>query len=307
MVWHAFLKEILTQLFEARQFIVQAEFEIGALPLKIDLVIRKNHIKINSSTKININAEQKLTESLLTSRKAEYLTKFIDYFSNWNLFEFKLIDETLTSSKLAKLIGYFGLFCEKQKLPIKSIKETTSWLICTRKPRKLFKQLTREKYKLEPMPIPGFYKLQFYIPLILVVINELPLEEDFLPVLLFAKGKKRQKVLNFILDKDNKLFINWSYILYQKELIALAKAKEEPLDEITRNVRNSIRGLGIKSVIEAIGLKEVIDAVGVKEVIDAVGVKEVIDAVGPEELAKQLDQQTLEKIIEKKKIENQKK
>ena len=274
MSWHAYMMQIIKAVLKTEEVEIYSEVEVGKLPLKIDMVVQ---------CKKCIRAERKELKSLIKQIK------------KWAIVELKFANESLTIGKILKMIAYFALFAESKNLSLKELKEVLPIIITARKPVKVFRESREEGYTIEKLEVKGFYRLNLLIPLMIVVINELPLTEEFLPLLLFARGEKLEETLRFILKTENKLFISWSYILYQKELMKMAKAIGKGLDRISLNVRETIMELGIRNVINDIGLKEVIKEVGLKE---------VIKAVGAEEIAREIDADVLKKVLKEKEIEN---
>ena len=120
MAWHAFFKDILSNILKEEDFKVTVEKEVGTLPLKIDMVIKRED-----------GAKAKTT----------YLRTFISMLKSWNIIELKMAKETLTYAKLLKMIGYFGLFGSQEKFRPEDTKDTLIWILTTQKPIKLFKQL----------------------------------------------------------------------------------------------------------------------------------------------------------------------
>ena len=307
MAWHSLLKEVLLNLLGA-EMSVQVEYEVGSLPLKIDMIIRKSE---GSGGEIQQQVERAVGSSEQVAaaspplhpdlfESVQYLTKFKSMLTARNIFEFKLMEEPMTLPKLSKLVGYFALFCQREELSTwETVQETSSWLLCTRKPHKLLDTLEN---RVHPLKVPGFYRLDYLVPrLYLIVISELPLEDEFLPFLLFsAKGPRRDAVLRYLLRNEKNLFITWGAILYLEELQNVAKTEGIELDEWGLSIRKSIRMLGIKNVVEQVGLKEVVIAVGVEELIKAVGVEKLIKAVGVEELLRRVDLDTLEAMVKER-------
>ncbi|MHA1685803.1 MAG: hypothetical protein ACTSYD_05255 [Candidatus Heimdallarchaeaceae archaeon] len=259
MSWHAFFKKLLLNVLKNKKLEIFIEKEVGSLPLKIDMVIKKSDNNVVEET--------------------EYLKSFLTMLSKWNVIEFKMIKESVTLPKLLKMIGYFGLFAAQNSFSFRDTRDTKIWILTTRKPVKLFKSLEQNGYKILSCGFSGCYETFFYVPFRFVVFNELPLEKEFYPFLLFSQGKKLEKFISHVLSQNNKVFINWSYFLYKEKLIQMAKAQHKALDSITRSVRSAVMELGIKNVIEAVGLEEVIKAVGLEEVIKVVGLEKILDTI----------------------------
>ncbi|MHA1686443.1 MAG: hypothetical protein ACTSYD_08570 [Candidatus Heimdallarchaeaceae archaeon] len=224
------------------------------------------------------------------------------YVKEWLIVELKFANESLNPRKLFKMLGYFAFFCERKDLDIEKISEVVPIIVSARKPAKLFKKLKEEKYTIEKIEINGIYKINFlFVTIMVVVLSEIPVVEEFLPLLLFSQGKKLKETLKFIFSKEKNPFISWSYILYQREVIEIAKATGKGLDRISLNVREAIMSLGIRNVINDIGLKKVMEEIGIKEVIKEIGIKEVIKEIGIKEVIKEIG---IEELLKESNIED---
>ncbi|MHA1230721.1 MAG: hypothetical protein ACTSRP_10435 [Candidatus Helarchaeota archaeon] len=279
MTWDAYFKRIIEDELSKEKIQVATDLTVGKLPLKIDLVI-----KILDFTGV----------------KFEILPIILKKLKKDNIFEFKSARDHAKGRDISKLIGYVGLYCDQNNINILEMKDITAWYISAQKPRFI------DKLKFEYIT-KGLYYFDFYFPIYLLVINELKITEQNIPLLLFSSGLKLRKSLEFLIDnKKLKNFLNVAYFLYPKEVSKLFIERELTEEEFTNNIRYAVEKLGIEKVIEAVGLEKVIEAVGLGKVIKAVGLEKVIEEVGLERLVETIGINRLEKIIKEIKEKNSK-
>ncbi|MHA1652174.1 MAG: hypothetical protein ACTSYB_18485 [Candidatus Helarchaeota archaeon] len=161
-----FFKQLIQDLLKGCE--IQPDTSVGKLPLKIDLLI-KCHQK----------SAEPATIPLLEAR----LTQL-------NLIEYKSSHDIPKKQDLAKLIGYLGLYCDQHRQGVREIiTQFTLWYITANRPP--FFDALLEELILTETDVRGLYQLRvpFLCPYFLLVINELDISEENLPLLLLSSGK----------------------------------------------------------------------------------------------------------------------
>ncbi|MHA1300536.1 MAG: hypothetical protein ACTSO9_14045, partial [Candidatus Helarchaeota archaeon] len=222
------------------------------------------------------------------------------------LFEYKSSHDVSRKGDLSKLMGYLGLYCEQQKIGIEQIKlNITLWYIIVTRPsyftkliqNKIFiKTATKSLYRLN-LPFPCSYYL--------MIINELDISEENLPLLLLSSGETLKKTVRLIAQKNIKLspklekYLCFMYFINYEEVHNMTELQSILPKKIQKNIKLAIEDIGLKEVINLIGLKEVIKVAGLEEVIKVAGLEEVIKIAGLEEVIKVAGLEEVEKILHK--------
>ncbi|MHA1402543.1 MAG: hypothetical protein ACTSSI_02175 [Candidatus Helarchaeota archaeon] len=285
MTYDNFFKQVLSD-FLCRYDIHQ-DVSVGKLPLKIDLVVKR--LK---------NPQKEMTIPLLER-----------YFKDINLIEFKSSHDRPKKQDLAKLIGYLGLYCNQYGLGIENIcTQFTLWYISARQPS-FFKELIKKKILLK-MDYSGFYRLQvsFPCPYFLLIINELKISEQNLPLLLLSSGDTLKKTIRLMVREGIiqrsplEKYLSLVFLINYKEVCEMTEIKSRLPESVRENIRLAIKHIGIKEVINKLGWDEIIKEVGLKELIKEIGLKELIKEVDLKELIKEVDLKELIKEVDLKEL-----
>jgi len=261
---------------------ISVEVPVGKLPLKIDAVIERG-------------------QNPVFQGKLQFLEKRL---GSINIIEYKSHHDVMKEEDLSKLVGYVGLYANKNSIGLDGLmKEFTGWYITVKRPPFL-QTLKKSKRIKKVKSVSGIYKANVNVPgkLYVLVINELPITKDSLPLLPLSSGETFKQFLQFLirekipLDPFLEKYIFLRYYFDHAEVHDMAEIKELLSPRVKNNIRMAVEEIGIKEVVDAVGLKEVVDAVGLKEVVDAVGLKEVVDAFGG--WGKMIDAFGLKKVID---------
>ncbi|MHA1381820.1 MAG: hypothetical protein ACTSRG_25905, partial [Candidatus Helarchaeota archaeon] len=159
---------------------IQPDSQVGKLPLKIDLVIK------------------------YLQKPAKHLIPLLeDKFSRINLFEYKSSYDAPKKNDLPKLIGYLGLYCDQHKIGIdRLLPDVTLWYISVNSLKFLKKLVTNnhiiatENKALYELNIP------FPCPYYIMIINELEIIEENVPLLLLSSGDTLKNTIRLIARKN---------------------------------------------------------------------------------------------------------
>ncbi|MHA1267493.1 MAG: hypothetical protein ACTSRS_19820 [Candidatus Helarchaeota archaeon] len=262
MAFDHFFKQLLQDFLS--DYEIHSDEPVGKLPLKVDLVIKLLHEPAKSIIPL-----------------LENLFKMI------NLFEYKSSHDKPKKHDLSKLIGYLGLYCDHHTIGIDQIQSSFSlWYVSVKRP-KFVRELLKNHY-IKITATKGLYQLNvpFPCPYHIMIINELDITIDNIPLLLLSSGETLKTTINFIAQKKQSIL--------PKNIQKNIKLAIEDI-----GLKEVIHIIGLEEVIKAVGLEEVIKAVGLEEVIKAVGLEEVIKAVGLEEVIKAVGLEEVEKVLKK--------
>ncbi|MHA1360670.1 MAG: hypothetical protein ACTSRC_21320, partial [Candidatus Helarchaeota archaeon] len=250
MTYDNFFKQLL------RDFLTHCEIHpdspVGKLPLKIDLIIK---------------CPQK-------SIKTAVIPLLETHFAYLNLVEYKSSHDIPKRHDLMKLIGYLGLYCDQYQYNIQDVTaQFTLWYITAKRPA--FYNILLKKGIIIQTEIFGLYQLQasFLCPYFLLVINELDISEENLPLLLLSSGNTLRNTIRLMVQKDLlaapalEKYLSFVYLLNYKDVSDMTEIQNVFPDHIRKNIKQAIMAIGIKEVIYLIGLGEVIKEVGLGEVI----------------------------------------
>ncbi|MHA1265881.1 MAG: hypothetical protein ACTSRS_11685 [Candidatus Helarchaeota archaeon] len=231
MTYDHFFKRLMQDFLT--QCKLQLDVPVGKLPLKIDLVIKCPY-KFKGQGRIPI---------LETN------------FAEINLIEYKSSHDIPKNQDLAKLIGYLGLYCNQNKQGIDVIStQFTIWYISAKRPSFINNLL--EKKIITPKKSPGLYQLQipFLCPYFLLIINELDISEDNLPLLLLSSGKTLRETIPFIFKKEHfnksslKKYLSYVYLLNYKDVSDMTELQSSLPASLKENIKLAIHDIGIKEV-----------------------------------------------------------
>ena len=275
MQFDPYFKQIFKTKFDELGVEARTGVKVGTLPLEIDLLF--------------INKKNKDLSVIMGP--------FASYCRLFDIVEFKSAVDRCPLKILHKLRAYMAYFWEAEELSLLADYNTSGWLITGKKPKWITKELEAETlqeiYK-------GFYCLERSAPVYIVVINDLPIEPQYYPFLLFSTGSKLEEFLRKVFSENQQLYKGISYILYNQKVMRMAEASEIELEDVSANVKAAILSLGLKNVLEDIGIEEVIQAIGIEEAVQVIGLKKVIDTVGLKEVIDTVGLKEISEIVDLK-------
>lgn len=181
-------KQVLTDELTPLTKALQTEVEVSRLPRTIDALVTL------------------ATDEEMQRVRTE--TPFF-YFGTHNQVEFKGREDPLTTAGYHLINGRTQLYVGEQDVPLETMTVT---IICAAKPRTV---LTHTQ-KFQPFHLisAGYYKNEAHPPVYLIVINELPLQSKYYPLLLFAASdRKFRQFLARIIAENNIRYIRYAYQL----------------------------------------------------------------------------------------------
>jgi len=282
MTFDQFFKQMIRDFLKGCE--IFPDTPVGKLPLKIDLII-----------KCPKKATGPVAISILET-----------HFAPINLFEYKSSHDLPKKQDLAKLMGYLGLYCDQHEVGLDEIPAKFSlWYIAAKYPVFLG-ELLNEQIIVET-GTPGLYQLQvpFLCPYFVLVINELEIIEENLPLLLLSSGEPLKNTIRMMDQKGiiqpSKLekYLRLAYVMNYEVLGKMTEMERLLPESVRRSIKLLIQDIGLREVIEQIGLDEVIKVIGRDEVIKAIGLDEMIKTVGLDEVIKAVGLDKVEKALRK--------
>jgi len=278
MAFDNFFKELMRDFLSGCD--VKFDDAVGILPLKIDLVV-----------KCPGKTLEPFPIPLLET-----------HFSPINLFEYKSSHDAPKKQDLSKLVGYLGLYCDQHGIGIEEMRSKMAiWYISAKWPS-FFDKLLKDNI-ISKTDTHGLYQLNFpfFCSYYLMVINELDVIEENLPLLLLSSDDTLKNTIRLIAPKRIKpgstleKYLSSAILKNYEEVHTMTELQSLLPEHVKRN---------IKLAIEDIGLKEVIQLIGVEEVLKAMRPEEVLKAMGPEEVVKMLGIKKTEQILKKLKAKS---
>jgi len=252
---------------------IHPDTPVGKLPLKIDLII-----------KCPKKATGPVTIPILET-----------HFAPINLFEYKSSHDLPKKQDLAKLMGYLGLYCDQHEVGLDEIPAKFSlWYIAAKRPAFL-DELLQAQIIIET-DTPGLYQLQvpFLCPYFVLIINELAIIEENLPLLLLSSGEPLKNTIRMMVrrklvqDSPLEKYLRLAYFINYEVLGKMTEMERLLPESVRRSIKLAIQDVGLREVIEDIGLDEVIKTIGPDEVIKTIGLDEVIKTIGLDAVEKAL-------------------
>jgi hypothetical protein len=270
LAYDAFFKQLVREFFQNVK--IHPDFTVGNLPLSIDLIINPK-----------------------PTGPFKYLQWFFALLKEENIFEYKSSHDSPRTKDLVKLMGYLGLYAHQCNLILSDLFENvTLWYISVKTP--LFFNDCLKNRVFQPTATSGLFEIKIPFPChyYLVVVDQLEVVFDNLPLLLLSTGIQYKNTLQLLKQTDLRSdplvqkYLTLNYYINYREVTQMEGVAELLPDDIKTNIRMAIEHIGIQKMIDAVGIKEVVDQIGIKEVVDQIGIKEVVDQIGIKEVLKEL-------------------
>ncbi len=224
------------------------------------------------------------------------LYTILSAMKKWNVIEFKSIADKPTKTVFAKGLGYVADLLENKNAEFDGILNSSFCLITVNTPSFLKKTIDNHFEMIKP----GIYVNSKTIKYIIVSVNELEIDEENMPLLVFASGEKIEEVIKRVAKSDDKTYLWLLHILHRDEVVKITESMGVVVDPYADSIRKAMYDIGIDRLIEIVGLEEIINQVGIDEVIDEIGIKRVIDEVG---ISKVIDEIGIKRVIDEMGIE----
>jgi hypothetical protein len=221
--WDALFKLFVARFFQRRQLSAITEHEVSHQAQKIDAVVlcpTESH-------------RQRLAE-----------TAFY-FFKHYNLIEFKSTTDRLTENGYYLITSRVRSYLYQAKGA--NFENTVSCIVSTKRPQIVLTKVPRLRFsRLEK----GHYIANELIDTHLYVISELPIEEKYYPLLLFAAGKQREEVLQTFVAKGEMEYISIALILYPETMRRIYTMPKGDYPTIEENLNVLIDWFGIDAIAE---------------------------------------------------------
>ncbi len=211
--------------------------------------------------------------------------------NKWNAIEFKSVVDKPTKTIFAKGLGYIVDLLENKNVEFEDMFDSSFCLITVNVPKFLRDILEKHFEKAQS----GIYLYDKKISFIVVLINELEIKKENMPLLVFASGEKIEEVIKRVAKSDDKTYLSLLHILHRDEVVKITESMGVVIDPYADSIRKAMYDIGIDRVIQIVGLEEIINQVGLEEVIDEIGLKRVIDEIG---LKRVIDEIGLKRVID---------
>ena len=141
-------------------------------------------------------------------------------------------------------------------------------------------------------------------PIFLIDLNEIPLNDDTLPLVLVSKGKREQELVEYLIEHHQRLGRYMLYLvwLHSEKLEEVLEMRELTLEEIGVDLDRVIRLLGGKEkVIRHFELEEILQYLGeerTEEILQYLGEERTMENI-VRKLGREKVRQQVERILEK--------
>lgn len=291
-------KELVSLCFMGQsltQFSINPGLQVGQTQLEIDVAVR---------------AAETLSLSQIEERLKD--TPF-PFFAYLNLLEFKSVNDkldladfyrTAARAMLAAATYYESPTKQAGKRPGRPAKKqpqparVVSYLICATYPQSVQDQLHIPFQQLAGLP-KGYYfrpySKELFLPGYLIVCSELPLEEKYYPLLVFAAGSKLRKYIELVIDRELEVYVKYVVKLHARQVAEAFERRKRGGTLTTgeeRLARTLIDILGEDKVVEILGTKQAAQALGLKRLVEMLHALE--PSLSAEELERLLNETELE-------------
>jgi len=181
--------------------------------------------------------------------------------------------------------------------------QVSLWLLVSRASGRFFSFVRRELGGVEPVG-PELWRATFMgSPLVILNLEELPLNLETLPLLMVYRGPREREIAAFVLKeaREHPLFMEQAIIFHagaMKEVLTMEGINVEAYRKLA-NVKDIIDLFGRRILIEEMGEEEVIREIGEDRIIRKIGEDRVLEdlyrAMGPERLREFLNRKERER------------
>jgi len=259
-------KEVMTFDFGQLGILLQTQVEVSRLPRTMDVrVVLKQ-----------AGALKKVMEKTAFS-----------YFRFYNQIEFKGKEDALTRAGYHLILGRANLYLGGEDI---SAKEMTVTIVSARKPINVLRHC-QDDVRWEEIGIGHYISIDHFLPVHLFVINELPMEPKYYPLLLFASSKKKfRQFVEQIVSEDNTVYIYYAHFVdYEltEEVLEMAGKRSSYQKNMERVAQD---------LLSVIGKDKLLEMVTPEERLRGLPPEERVRGLTLEERLRGLDHQTQEKI-----------
>ena len=220
--WHPFLTQLLREDYE-EQLIIEDEVSLGEMPLRLDVLIRR------SLSSIELPAP-------------------FCYLGLQTIVEYKGPGDTAEHADLVQLEIYGLLYQHRNK--IWGRQEVTLWLVASDF-QELMSLTDGAHLEAEAEVSPGVISGTLDgFPIFLIDLNEIPLNDATLSLVMVSKGKREQELVAYVLDDPERLARYLPYIvwLHWDTLEEVLQMRKLSLEEIGVDFERVIQHFDIEEI-----------------------------------------------------------
>ncbi|MBC8231206.1 hypothetical protein H8E77_16775 [bacterium] len=263
-------KDVLIFSFGQLEILIQTQVEVSRLPRTMDVLILLKQS----------NELQRVRSETLFS-----------YFRVHNQVELKGKSDRLTRAGYHLILGRANLYLAEEDI---SAKEMTVTIISARKPINVLRHCP-DDVRWEEIAV-GHYVSTDILPVHLIVVNELPIEPKYYPLLLFTASKEKfRQFLEPIVKEDNSVYIYYAYRIdpeLTKEVLDMAGKSRS----YQKNLEFIAQDIG-KELIPFLSAEDRVRGLTLEERLSGLPPEDLVRVLTPEERRKL--KQLLEEEVEK--------
>jgi hypothetical protein len=161
---------------------------------------------------------------------------------------------------------------------LKQAAQVTLWLLVSRASEAFFSHLRRELGTVESLGS-GLWRTTFMgSPLVVVNLEELPLNLETLPLLMVYRGPREREIVAFVLKhaREHSLFMEQAIVFH-------TRATKEAL---------AMEGINVEAYRKLANVKDIIDLFGERFLIEEIGEDRIIREIGEDRLLEKLYHRT---------------
>ena len=238
-------KQMLLKFLEPFPVTIETEVEVSRLPRTIDVIV--------------------VTQSEDAHEQLKLHTPF-GHFRPYNQIEFKGMSDRLTNQNYPTILGRTYFYISEHKVAFTDMSVT---IVCARKPitildRRIPSHTFTEKEA-------GVYQNDGFPQVTIIVINELPLTNINIPLILFAgnEAKFREAVLQ-LLAENNVEYVSYALLIrpqQTQELAEMTNRYEENMKIIARDMgADMIKHMEPEVIISALTPEQLIASLSMEDI-----------------------------------------
>ena len=268
-------KEVMTFNLGQLNIPLQTQVEVSRLPRTMDVLV--------------------VLKQTVALKKVREKTAF-SYFRVYNQIEFKGKEDALTRAGYHLILGRANLYLGGEDI---SAKEMTVTIVSARKPINVLRHC-QDDVRWEEIGIGHYISVDAFLPVHLFVINELPIEPKYYPLLLFASSKKKfRKFLEQIVSENNTVYIYYAHFVdYEltQEVLEMAGKRSSYQKNMERVAQDLLSIVGKDKLLKMVTPEERLHGLLPEEWLRGLPSEERVRGLTLEERLRGLDPQTQEKI-----------
>jgi len=269
--WHPYLTQLLRQDYEDR-LIIEEEVPLGEMPLKLDILIRPRIL-------------------------VQELPFPFCHLGGQTIVEYKSPEDTAEHADLVQLEIYALMYQRRRRLWQRQ--EITLWLLASGFSTQMSLPDGAHLENEHQIGKGVWGGILDGFPTFLLNLNEIPLDDATLPLLIVSKGDRELELVEYLISHHQRLmkYIPYLIWLHWEKLEEVLEMRELTLEEIGVDMERVIRLIGKEKVIQHLSPDEILRHFSTDEILQHFSTDEILQHFSTDEILQRLDEEDEEQAM----------